>query len=115
MHEMPVVMNVVELVDDYARNNDVREVRKVVMEIGEIAMVIPHYFRSFWEPVIEQSEFCKKAELQIDVVPGIGQCRRCENDFNIEKNNGVCPHCGAVEDFMILSGRDVQIREIEVI
>ena len=72
MHEMPVVMNVVELVDDYARQNDVREVRKVIMEIGEIAMVIPHYFRSFWEPVIEQSDFCKNAELQIDVVPGIG-------------------------------------------
>ena len=46
MHEMPVVMNVVEMVDDYARNNDVKEVRKVIMEIGQIAMVMPHYFRT---------------------------------------------------------------------
>lgn len=115
MHEMPVVMNVVEMVDDYARNNDVRKVHKVIMEIGEIAMVMPNYFRSFWEPVIEQSEFCKEAELQIDVTPGIGRCRGCSEEFNIEQNNGVCPHCGTAEDFLILSGRDVRIREIEVL
>ncbi len=115
MHEMPVVMNVVEMVDDYARNNDVKEVRKVIMEIGEIAMVMPHYFRSFWEPVIEQSEFCKNAELQIDIDPGIGRCRQCGHEFNIEQNNGICPDCGAVEKFEILSGRDVQIKEIQVI
>ena len=115
MHEMPVVMNVVEMIDNYARENDVREVRKVTMEIGEIAMVMPNYFRNFWAPVIEQSEFCKNAELDIEIEPGIGQCRVCENDFNIEKNNGVCPKCGAVEKFQILSGRDVRIREITVL
>ena len=115
MHEMPVVMNVVELLDDYARKNDVREIRKVTMEIGEIAMVMPNYFRSFWEPVIEQSEFLKNAELQIDIIPGIGQCRECDHDFNIEQNNGVCPKSGAVEKFQILSGRDVSIKEIDVL
>ena len=115
MHERPVVMDVVDLIDDYARKNDVKEVRKVIMEIGEIAMVLPNYFRNFWRPVIETSEFCKNAELVIEIEPGIGQCRECESDFNIEKNNGVCPKCGAVEKFQILSGRDVKIREIEVL
>ena len=115
MHEMPVVMNVVDIVDSYARENNVREVHKVIMEIGEIAMVMPHYFRSFWGPAIEQSEFMKNAELQIDIVPGIGSCRECGQEFNIEENNGICPHCGAVEKFQILSGSDVQIKEIEVL
>ena len=85
------------------------------MEIGEIAMVMPNYFRNFWQPVIEQSEFCKNAELTIEIEPGIGQCRECECDFNIEKNNGVCPKCGAVEKFQILSGRDVRILQIDVL
>lgn len=115
MHEMPVVMEVVDSLDHYARENGIEEIREVTMEIGEIAMIIPRYFESFWEPVIEKSEHLRQAKLKIEVVPGIGGCRECGHQFNIEEHNGICPNCGAVEKFQILSGRDVQIREIAVL
>ncbi|MDO4312992.1 MAG: hydrogenase maturation nickel metallochaperone HypA [Eubacteriales bacterium] len=113
MHEMGVVFSVVRAVESYAAENNISEVQGVVMEIGEVSSVIPHYFASCWEPAIASSKCMMNAKLEIEMIPGIARCLKCGEEFNIEKGQGKCEKCGS-DLWQTISGRDVMIKEIYV-
>lgn len=113
MHEMPIVMNVVNTLDAMAESSQIPEISGVVMQIGELASVMPDYFRKFWPRAAEASAHLKNAVLEIEMIPGIARCRRCGTEFHIEQNNGTCPAC-RVWDWDTVSGREVMIKEVFV-
>lgn len=113
MHEMGVVLNVINAVEKYANANGISEVKGVVMEIGEVSGVVPSYFASCWYPAVARSRILLNSEVQVDFIPGIARCYKCREEFNIEKNDGKCPKCGS-EHWETLSGREVMIKEIYV-
>jgi len=113
MHEMPIVLNVIESMEKYAEQHQIPEIHAVVMEIGEVSGVMAKYFRSCWQPAIEQSKYLKNAELDIIEIPGIVKCQKCNTEFNIVQHNAICPQCGS-EKWTLVSGRDIMIKEILV-
>lgn len=114
MHEMPIVLNVVRTLDRLAEENSIpSDIKVVVMQIGELASVMPEYFEKCWEPATERSVHLKSTKLRIEMIPAIARCRRCDTQFRIEENNGTCPNCG-VRDWDTVSGREVNIKEILV-
>jgi hydrogenase nickel incorporation protein HypA/HybF len=113
MHEMGVVLNVVRTIEKYAEENKIPEIQGLVMEIGEVSSVIPHYFASCWEPAIASSRCMMNAQLEIEVIPGIARCLKCGEEFNIAENEGKCAKCGS-DVWQTLSGREVMIKEIYV-
>ena len=46
MHELSLVMEVVRRVDAIAKSNNVSEVDTIVLQIGEIATVVPHFVQA---------------------------------------------------------------------
>lgn len=113
MHEMGVVLNVVGTLEQFAAQNQIPEIKGVVMEIGEVSSVIPSYFASCWEPAAARSKCLMNAELQMEVIPGRAKCYKCREEFSIADNDGKCPKCNS-EHWETLSGRDVMIKEIYV-
>lgn len=41
MHEIGVVRSMVKTVTDFAEQNDIKEVAEIVLDIGELSLVIP--------------------------------------------------------------------------
>ncbi len=113
MHEMPVVLSTVEYLDNLADKNNIQSIKEVVMQIGEIAPVIPKYFEKYWQPAIERSKHLQHAVLYIEIIPGIAKCNQCGDEFNIEGYNGICPECN-YRYWEILSGNGVGIKEIHL-
>lgn len=113
MHEMGVVLSVVRTIESYAAQNNIPEIKGVVMEIGEVSGVVPHYFASCWDPAVARARCLLNAKLEIEVIPGIARCLKCGTEFNIEKNDGKCEKCGS-DMWQTLSGREVMIKEIYV-
>lgn len=113
MHEMPIVMNVVKTLDAMAESSQIPEISVVVMQIGELASVMPNYFRKCWPRAAEASAHLKNAVLEIEMIPGIARCKRCGTKFHIEQNEGICPAC-KVWDWDTVSGREVTIKEVFV-
>ena len=113
MHEMGVVLNVVDAVEKYAAANGIDKVGVVVMEIGEVSSVVPNYFASCWYPAVARSKILLNTELKIEQVPGLARCYSCGKEFNIAEYDGKCPACGS-DHWETLSGRDVMIKEIYV-
>jgi len=111
MHELGVVMEVVRTVEDFARENGVGRVASVVLQIGELSSMIPHYVEACY-PAACDGTLLEGSELKIEILPANGRCRSCERIYNVPSNEGVCPFCGGRERDM-LGGREFLVKEIE--
>ena len=112
MHEIGVVKQVVRTVEDFAKENDITEVSEIVLDIGELSLIIPKYVEDIY-PIATEGSILENAKLIMNVIPGMAECDECDEIFNVIEHEGYCPNCGSFEK-EILSGKDFLIREIHV-
>lgn len=112
MHEIGVVRQVVHTVEEFAKENNVDKISEIVLDIGEVSMIIPKYVEDVY-PAVIKGTILEDAKLIINVVPGIVECEECDEIYNIVEHEGYCPNCGSFEK-TVLSGDSFLIREIHV-
>ena len=112
MHEIGIVRQIVRTVEDFAARNDVRRIDAVVVDCGELSLVITKYLKDIY-PVIAEGTILEHAELIVEETPGFAECDDCDEIFNVVEHKGFCPACGSFEK-TVLSGQDFGIREIHV-
>ena len=112
MHEIGILRQLVRTVADFAAANGIRDIREVVVDCGELSLVIPEYLEELY-PVAVKGSLLEKAKLTIHTVPGLAECEDCDEIFNVVEHKGVCPNCGSFEK-SVLSGKEFTVREIVV-
>ena len=112
MHEIGIVRQILRTVEQFAEENRVEQIRQVVVDCGELSLVIPKYLQELY-PVVTKGSILEGTELVIHEIPGLAECEDCDEIFNVVEHKGYCPNCGSF-DKSILSGREFQIREIVV-
>ena len=112
MHEIGIVRQLLRTVTAFARENSVREIHEVVVDCGELSLVIPEYLEELY-PVVVKGSILENARLTIQMVPGLAECDDCDEIFNVVEHRGFCPNCGSFRK-TVLSGKDFTIREITV-
>lgn len=112
MHEIGIVRQLLRTVSDFAEENRVNDIREVVVDCGELSLVIPEYVEELY-PVVVKGSLLENAKLTIHTVPGLAECDECDEIFNVVEHKGYCPNCGSF-DKTVLSGKDFTIREIVV-
>ena len=112
MHEIGIVRQLLRTVSDFAAENELNEIREVVVDCGELSLVIPEYVEELY-PVVVKGSILENAKLTIHTVPGLAECEDCDEIFNVVEHKGYCPACGSFEK-TVLSGQDFGIREIHV-
>ena len=112
MHEIGVVRQMLKTVEEFAAENEIDDIVSIVLEIGDLSMIIPKYVEDIYSVIVKDTRF-EHTELVIETVEGQGVCRQCKRAFPIVKNEGYCPRCGK-RDADIISGRNFIIREIVV-
>ena len=112
MHEIGIVRQLLRTVTAFAEENGVHDIREVVVDCGELSLVIPDYLQEVY-PAVVKGSLLQDAKLTIHTVPGLAECEDCDEIFNVIEHKGYCPNCGSF-DKTILSGKDFTIREILV-
>ena len=112
MHEINIVRHVMRTVEEFAAENQVTDIREIVLDIGELSLVIPEYVEEIY-PVVAKGTMFENIKLIINVVPGLAECNECNEIFNVIEHEGYCPNCGSF-DKDVLSGKDFYIREIHI-
>lgn len=110
MHELGVVMEVVNVVEKFAKENDVEKIETVVLQIGELSSMIPRYVEELYPAATDQT-MLEGSQVKIEVMPANGRCEACGRVFPLVINDGVCPGCKSTSCEM-LSGREFYIKEI---
>ena len=112
MHEIGIVRQLLRTVTDFAEENQVSDIREVVVDCGELSLVIPEYVEELY-PVVVKGSLLENAKLTIHTIPGLAECDDCDEIFNVVEHKGYCPNCGSFEK-TVLSGKNFTIREIVV-
>ncbi len=113
MHELGIMQNIVDTVQNYAKENNIKEVSKVILEIGRISGVVPEALEFCFDVCINDTVL-EGAKLEIDRVAAVGKCKKCEEKFDLIENNFSCPVCSG-NNWDMISGRELIIKGLEVI
>lgn len=117
MHEMGVVLNIVRSAEQAAAVNNIKKIKRLTLEVGELTGVIPRYVHACW-PAATENTILDGAELIIEEIKGIVTCGHCHSDYiileNLKSDYPICPKCGS-ERWNVKSGREVMIKDIGVI
>lgn len=108
MHELSLAL---DLVETAARAAAGSRVRRVVVELGTLAGVLPEALRFAFECAIRDSPLAGAA-LELVRVQGRIRCGPCGRDYDVDRPLGLCPagHPGIEE----LAGREIRLLELEV-
>lgn len=110
MHELGVLLQVVEQVEQVAADNGVERVARLTLQVGELSAMIPDYMHKLY-PAAVDGTVLEGSELVIERLPANGRCHRCGHVFNLIEAKGSCMECGS-GSFEIISGREFMIKEI---
>lgn len=113
MHELSILMEVVRVVEEEAKKNNIDSVKCIVLQVGELSTVVPLFMEEYFSNVVDGNPMFSDATLQIETLPGIAKCRKCETQFNVVENKGWCPNCGSYDKDLVC-GEEFFIKEILV-
>ena len=113
MHELGIVMNVVEQVEKVAKENGVKKVVKLNMEIGEVSSIVPDLFTDAFNWVKKKTETMRETELNLIILQAISYCRTCKKTYETIRYAKVCPHCGGNDTYLV-TGNEINIKDIRV-
>lgn len=110
MHELGIVIKIVETVETFAAKNNVKKIETLVLQVGELSTVIPRYIESCY-PMAVEGTLLESTALKIEVVPGIVKCKSCKENYNLLLHQEYCPVCNE-KAWDLVSGREFIIKEI---
>ena len=108
MHELGIAQEIIAIVAERAGN---ARVTRVVLEIGQHALILPESIR-FCFDLCGEGTVVEGARLEIREIPGRARCRQCGAEVALEQPFGTCS-CGSC-DLQWLAGGEIKIKEMEV-
>jgi hydrogenase nickel incorporation protein HypA/HybF len=112
MHELSIVMGMVDIVEDELRKSESDSVLEIELEIGALSGVI----REAMEFALEEgakNTIIGKARKKIISIPGRAKCNECLKEFDVDDLFTACPGCGSF-DSKIIQGEELRIKSIIV-
>lgn len=114
MHELGIVMKVIEQAENAARENNVTKVTKLTLEVGEVSTIVPALFRDCYEWAKKRTEFLQESELNLIILEGISFCRTCRKTYKTTEYAKECPYCHGFDTYLV-TGNEIRIKDMEVI
>ena len=122
MHEFSIAQQIVEVVLRTAREQQAREVERVELVIGELALLNGEQVRFWVEEMFSRQSLTSSARLDVETRPGRVRCPECgfEGDPPVPGPEAhflspalICPRCGRA-GLEIREGRECLVRRITV-
>ena len=111
MHELGIVTYVARQVDETARENGIKEVAEVVLEIGEVSGIVPEFLTDAWDYFRKNYEVLAQSTLRCEIIPAVTFCEDCERNYPTVQYGKICPHCGGGNTWLLI-GRECNIKEL---
>ena len=114
MHELGIVVKVLEQVDEVAEQYNAEKILKVTMEVGEVSTIVPDLFTDAFDWAKKRTKFAQDAELEMILIEGRTYCQSCGETYKTTEYGKKCPHCGSDETYL-LTGDQVVIKDISAV
>jgi len=112
MHELSLLENVREILEQHAVSQQFSKVCQVTLAVGQLSCVEAEALR-FGFDVVMQGSLAEGAELIITELPGVGFCNQCQQQTGLPTLYAPCQHC-ASPLVTVLSGAEMKIKDLLV-
>lgn len=109
---MSIAQSLIDILKDEMLKHDAKSLRSVRLNVGQMTAIVPDAL-SFCFQVITDGTEMEGARLIMEIIPLMGYCSECEEEFEIKDYAFLCPSCGSTK-INTLGGQDLSIVEIEV-
>lgn len=113
MHELSIVMSIVDVAEEQVRSHHAKEVESIDLEIGALAGVDDHALEFAWEAGVKNTVL-EKAQRIIHKLKGRAKCLECDKEFEIKALYDACPVCGE-HLLQILQGKEMKIQSMTLL
>ena len=113
MHELGIVVHVVNQIEELAKKNNAKRVVELTLEVGEVSGVIKEYFVDAFEWAKKRTEYMKDCKLNLVIIQGISYCEDCQKTYATTEYGKECPYCHGPHTYLV-TGRDVMIKNVKV-
>src|SRR5262252_2981712 len=93
MHELGIATSILESVQSAARRYPGVRITKVGVRIGELAGVDVDALQFGFECIVKDSEL-EPLALEVEFVPRVQRCAKCNTEFRMADFDPHCPQCG---------------------
>jgi len=113
MHEMGIALEIIKIAtESIPEEHSGARVSRVYLEVGKLAAVVPESLM-FCFGIASEKTLLEGAELVVEEIPVVAQCRDCNHQWTIERAAFNCIACNS-GNIEVLSGRELDIRSIEI-
>lgn len=110
MHEYSLTCDILKSVLEYSQG---REIKKIVLVIGEMSSVIDESVKLYWE-LLAENTLAEKAQLEFKRIEGYFICKECGHTFPVKHSDFRCPMCGQQKFRIDEKSKSFYIESIEV-
>ncbi len=112
MHELSIVMNILNTVEENATKHNASVVHEIEMDIGELAGV-EFDALNFAISNSPKTGLLKNVEFKINKIKPIAQCNHCNHQFETTGYANPCPKCQSSKT-TIIKGNDLKIKSFKI-
>ena len=112
MHELSIVMNIIEITKDQVIKNDGHQVKAIELDIGSLASIEMDAFHFAWDAALPGS-ILENSTLTINTIKAKAKCNPCQTEFLLNELYEACPECGSFR-YDLLCGKELKISSLAI-
>ena len=110
MHELSIAVNIVEIADQNAKENNINSFSEMELEIGSLSGVVIDALEFALAEAIKNSSL-QKTEIKITSIQAMLRCNKCLHEFKSEDYINQCEKCGSFEN-EAFQGKELKIKSL---
>lgn len=112
MHELSIVMSIIEIAKQQASNANASLIDEIELDIGSLSGIELTSFEFAWKVAVKQT-ILEHASKKINRIEAKAKCLDCDTEFPIKNYYDACPACG--EHLLnILQGKELRVKSLLV-
>lgn len=111
MHELPIVVDIIKVIEEEAEKRNLHRVRQITLVIGELSSVIDESVQMYFD-IMSEGKICEGAHLSFEHIPAKLKCTSCGTEFPHNRSFD-CPKCGGESVLIKGTGREFYIKSFD--
>jgi hydrogenase nickel incorporation protein HypA/HybF len=112
MHELSIVMNILETVEEKATEMNAKVVHEIEMEVGTLSGV-EFDALDFALENSPKSPLLDKVRFQIHKIQPVARCGDCDHEYETTEYATPCPHCKSIRTELV-KGNELRIKSFKM-
>jgi hydrogenase nickel incorporation protein HypA/HybF len=112
MHEYSIVNALMDMCEEHVEKNSASKVLSLKVAIGDLSGVEADLLLSSYD-TFKEGTVCEGAQMHIERISPAALCLACEEEFEVDEYNFLCPKCGSGQTKLV-RGKEMHLMSLEL-